>query len=571
MLKVTILDGYVDEPTCLGVPPYISPYPRYISGAILDHNNNTNLKYYTIDQLRNNKSIVELLNKSDILILIAGMTVPGRYLSGYPISPNEIINIFKNIKTPKKILCGPAAKYGFGISGGKKPLDKFFLHDIFDLIITGDAEIVISELLKNNLSIEKTDHGLCRTNPAEIKNFSIIGGEIVKQHPFFPDYTITEIETYRGCSRSTIGGCSFCTEALGGLPIFREINDILLEIKSLYVNGIRHFRLGNQPCIFSYMAKDIGKIEFPKPNPTAIEALFNGIRKVAPNLKTLHIDNVNPGVITNYPNECKKICKIIIKNHTSGDVAALGIESADPVVIKQNNLKISSNEGLLAIKLLNEMGSKVGSNGLPELLPGLNFVFGLKGETKNTFKSNYEFLMEIMNQNLLVRRVNIRQVIPIPGTKMFEFGNKNIVKNKKEFQKFKRKFKTNFEQQMLKKIIPTFTVIKDVYTEIYKGKTTFGRQLGSYPILVGIPGKHPLKNFFNIKVVDHGYRSITGLPYPININSTTIDVLSSIPGIGRKRAIRLIRNRPFRNKEEIMKSLDDKKISENLFNYIMIN
>ena len=48
-----------------------------------------------------------------------------------------------------------------------------------------------------------------------------------------------------------------------------------------------------------------------------------------------------------------------------------------------------------AVKLLNEVGSKRGTNGMPELLPGLNFVFGLEGETKKTFELNYNFLQNI--------------------------------------------------------------------------------------------------------------------------------------------------------------------------------
>src|SRR5207253_2688473 len=35
-MKVVILDGYVDEPSNFGVPPYISPYPRYVAGAVRD-------------------------------------------------------------------------------------------------------------------------------------------------------------------------------------------------------------------------------------------------------------------------------------------------------------------------------------------------------------------------------------------------------------------------------------------------------------------------------------------------------------------------------------------------------
>jgi len=570
MLKVSILDGYVDEPTCLGVPPYISPYPRYIAGAIWSYNKNVKILYVTVDKLRNDSNNLNLINKTDILIVIAGMTVPGRYLSGYPVSPNELVFYLSKLNKPIKILSGPAGKYGFGLSGGKKVIDTSFVQDIFDLIIAGDSEIVIGELLKNNLSIEKTNPGLCRSDYSVIKNYAIKGSNIVKQHPFFPEYLISEIETYRGCSRSVVGGCSFCSEPLKGLPSFRKINEILLEIKSLYSIGIRHFRIGNQPCIFSYMAKDAGKIEFPRPNTNALKNLFDGIRNVAPDLETLHIDNANPGVISHYPKECKLIAKSIIKNHTSGDVAAFGIESADPIVVKQNNLKASTDEVLTSIKLLNKIGSKTGSNGLPELLPGLNFVFGLKGETKNTFKLNYQFLEEINNCNLLVRRVNLRQVIPIRGTYMYDYGIKNIIKHKSEFQRFKRKFREGFERPMLKKIIPRETVLKKVFSEMHRGKITFGRQMGSYPILVGIPGNIPLRKFINVKIVDHGYRSVTAIPFPIEINTISSDTLAAYPGIGKKRATRIILKRPFENINEIVDSLDDPKIGEKLVRDVII-
>ena len=45
-----ILDGYVDEPACLGVPPYISPYIRTVAGVLVEHG--YSVRYLTIDQLR---------------------------------------------------------------------------------------------------------------------------------------------------------------------------------------------------------------------------------------------------------------------------------------------------------------------------------------------------------------------------------------------------------------------------------------------------------------------------------------------------------------------------------------
>jgi len=570
MLKISILDGYIDEPTCLGVPPYISPYPRYIAGAVWDHDKSSKISYMTIDQVRNNSSFLEILSKSDLVIVIAGMAVPGRYLSGFPASPNELVSIMSNL-SPVKILCGPAARYGFGMAGGKRTRELDVVKDVFDLIVKGDGEIVTAELLKNKLDVNNIDVTECRKNASEIRNFAIKGANIVSQHPFYPNYLITEIETYRGCPRSIVGGCSFCSEPSKGLPDFRPINDIVDEIGALYENGVRHFRLGNQPCIFSYMSKDAGKIEFPRPNPEALEKLLKSIRTVAPDLKTLHIDNANPGVIARYPEECKIIAKTIVKYHTSGDVAALGIESVDPIVIKRNNLKVTAEEALSAIKLLNEVGSKRGSNGMPELLPGLNFVFGLDGETKNTFRLNYEFLKSILDQNLLLRRINLRQIIPIPGTKMYEIGTRIVSKNKYEFQRFKRKVRQEIEQQMLKNLLPQGTILKDVYTEEYEGKLTFGRQIGTYPLLIGIPGVYPLNQFYNVKVIDYGYRSITALPYPININTAPRQTIEAIPGIGKRRAIRILAKRPFKDKKELIGALDEPEVGNKLLEYIHFN
>jgi len=570
MLKISILDGYIDEPTCLGVPPYISPYPRYIAGAVLNHDKSSKINYMTIDQVRNNRSFLETLSKSDLVIVIAGMAVPGRYLSGFPASPNELVSIMSNLSSVK-VLCGPAARYGFGMAGGKKIRELDVVKDVFDLIVKGDGEIVTSELLKNKLDVNNIDASECRKNASEIRDFAIKGSNIVSQHPFYPNYLITEIETYRGCPRSIVGGCSFCSEPSKGLPDFRPIDDIVKEIKALYENGVRHFRLGNQPCIFSYMSKDAGKMEFPRPNPEAIEKLFKSIRTVAPDLKTLHIDNANPGTIALYQEECETIAKTIVKYHTSGDVAALGIESVDPIVIKKNNLKVNAEEALSAIKLLNEVGSRRGSNGMPELLPGLNFVFGLEGETKNTFNLNYEFLKNILDQNLLLRRINLRQVIPIPGTKMYEIGTKIVSKNKYEFQRFKRKVRQEIERQMLKNLLPQGTVLKNVYTEEYEGKLTFGRQLGTYPLLIGIPGVYPLNQFYDVKVTDYGYRSITALPYPIDINTAPRQTIEAIPDIGKKRAIRILAKRPFKDKKDLINALDEPEIGNKLLEYIHFN
>ena len=568
-MRIAIIDGYIDEPTCLGVPPYISPYPRYIAGAIWDFDSKINISYITIDQLRNEPELVNFLNENDIIIIIAGVSVPGRYLSGYPASANEIVRLIQSITEPYKFLCGPAARYGFGQGGGQ--LTKDIIKEQFTEIITGDPEIYVRSLLENKLSTDKISNDITRKNAEEIGLYAEIGSKIVKKHPNFPDYIITEIETYRGCPRCVTGGCSFCSEPSKGLPDFRPINHIVNEIKHLYAQGIRNIRLGNQPCIFSYMSREAGEKEFPRPNPEAIEELFKKIRNVAPDLKTFHIDNANPGIIARYPDESQRIAKTIIKYHTSGDVAAMGVESVDPVVIKENNLKADSEQVMNAIKTLNMVGRKIGQNGLPELLPGLNFVFGLKGETKKTFQMNYDFLKEILKKDLLVRRINIRQVIPIPGTEMYKTGLRNTIRHKGLFKQFKRRLKEQIERPLLEKTIPPGSMLRRVYTEKHDGKTTFGRQLGSYPILIGIPGEISLNKYIDVKITDHGYRSITGIPVPIDINNAKRETLQGLPGLGKKRVLRILANRPFKNISELESVMDDPEIIDKISEILIFN
>jgi radical SAM superfamily enzyme with C-terminal helix-hairpin-helix motif len=106
--------------------------------------------------------------------------------------------------------------------------------------------------------------------------------------------------------------------------------------------------------------------------------------------------------------------------------------------------------------------------------------------------------------------------------------------------------------------------LKDVYPEAYEGNVTFGRQLGTYPILVGIPYKLPLGQKSDIYITGHGFRSVTGVEYPFPINTASLTQLKALPGLGAKRAARVARARPFARAEELAAALDDNKVAERL-------
>ncbi|HJJ55039.1 MAG TPA: radical SAM protein, partial [Methanocorpusculum sp.] len=62
-----IIDGYVDEPACLGVPPYISPYIRTVAGVLKESGRTP--AYVTIDQLRSDPLRIPELAQASLVVM----------------------------------------------------------------------------------------------------------------------------------------------------------------------------------------------------------------------------------------------------------------------------------------------------------------------------------------------------------------------------------------------------------------------------------------------------------------------------------------------------------------------
>jgi radical SAM superfamily enzyme with C-terminal helix-hairpin-helix motif len=508
---ITILDCYTDEPAGLGVPPYLGTYPRYIAGSLdkmpvyitiddlrlhkpgggtqtskasltlrkrgrdvgkrssLQKNTKevwagkskpqkTNIKTYNLT--KNFKNIRQILDSTTELIIIAGVHTPGKYLSAVPGTLREIVQLTKDLDC-RKILTGPAV-YGTSTQGGR-----FF--ERIDLSY-------FSKIIDFNFSYEK------------IKDFAVKGADIIKQ---IPGLRIIELETSKGCSRKI--HCSFCTEPLKHRLMFRDRKDILEEAKAFSKLGVKYFRLGKQSDYYSH--------------PEAVDIIKDIRKQVNPNV--LHIDNVNPvNVISKKGIEATKE---IAKYCTEGNTAAFGVESFDPEVVKQNNLNSSPETTHKAVKILNKYGKGRGLNGMHRFLPGINILFGLIGESKSTNEHNLKWLKRFLKEDLLLRRINIRQVDIFEGTPIYNtVGNKFIKKNRKYYWKWRNQIRQEIDFPMLKKLVPAGTILKDIRTEIYDGKTTFGRQVGTYPLIVGIKKRIELNKFVNAKITDHMLRSVVG-------------------------------------------------------------
>jgi radical SAM superfamily enzyme with C-terminal helix-hairpin-helix motif len=567
-LRVLIIDGYTDEPAGLGVPPYIDVYPRYIAGAIWKYDPSAEIFYKTIDEVRQDPNGSEAISSSsDLSILVAGVTVPGKYLGGAPATAKDALSLPRILLSKHTGICGPAVRFGFGRGGGSTTEIPKELRSLYEFVISGDPETVLYDLLSDGFDA-RTDIDAVRTNENSINDFAARGARIIEQHPCYPAGLMCEVETFRGCPRSLRGGCSFCTEPLHGTPDFRSVSGIAKEIAALHTAGALNFRLGRQPDLLIYGTKD--QNEAPAPNPRAVRRLFMSVRKAAPALKVLHIDNINPATILNHPDAAEEALKAIVEYHTPGDVAAMGVESADPEVIRKNNLKIYPDGVIFAISLVNGIGGERGENGMPHLLPGINFVYGLPGETKRTYEANLELMKNVLELGLMVRRINMRQVMVMPSTRLSSFGDHLARKHKQLFLKHKAAMRSQVDEPMLKRVLPTWTVLRDLRTELAEGRITWARQVGSYPILVGIQKTMALGQITDAVVVSHGPRSVGALPVPIKVNSMSLKEFEAIPGIGSRRAATLIRHRPYRNADEIRAGLDDPSLLDPIIPLIEI-
>lgn len=267
-----VVDGYIDEPASLGVPPFSSPQMRAVVGAAAEAG--AEVEVVTIDQIRRGAR-----TSGEVMVVLAGCAVPGRYLRGMPASHREIVALASGFQGAR-VLGGPAAMEGASYSGG------------FEHIAKRDVAATLFDLLTKG-----RESGRWRT-VEEWDRWLLRGAQSVTGHPDFPQPLIAEIETYRGCVRYASGGCSFCVEPLKGRPVHRKPQDIIAEVRELHRLGVRNFRLGAQTCFISYMAGEDGS-ETPRPNPEAVEELLAGIDQLG--VDVLHLDNANPAVMASHP------------------------------------------------------------------------------------------------------------------------------------------------------------------------------------------------------------------------------------------------------------------------------
>lgn len=529
--KLVLVDGYVDEPSAFGVPPYISPHVRYAAGAAMAAG--AEVEYLTIDQFRAKPRPLE----GDAVAVLASVSVPGKYLRGTPITRAETIDIFRNFKG-HRFLFGDNAAFGFADHGGGHATDRLKLSDHVDTLATRDGDAAIRDFFDGKAPVNRF-----RTMD-EWTEHSVLGASVVAQHPDQKHGIVfAEMDTFYGCVHYISGGCHFCSDAKKK-PWYRPVEAIIDEARVLHENGVRHFRLGGQTCFWTYDAIGVGQTDEPRPNVASTQKLLAGVHEVAPDRKVLHIDNANPAVLATWPDESAAIAQLLVDHGTDGNIAAFGLESADPAVHEANNLNCTAEQVMEATRILNDVSGHRGPNGLPWLLPGINLLYGLPGETKQTYELNWKFVTDLRRSGMNVRRIQIRQLLPIRGQGTGKNHEVISPKLKPLFIKQKKAIREEIDRPVLREVAPSGTILRNVFLEKVDAGVTFGRQIASYALLVGIPYEMEIEQMVDVLITDHGFRSLTGVPVPFHVPSAPLKALAALPGIGKKRAASLKARNP---------------------------
>ena len=565
-----VLDGYEDEPAAFGVPNYLGFHIRYICGVL--ESRGIPYTYMTIAQWRlyhkESLSVPEAraslrgeLSGLDGAVILAGAIVPGKYVRGTPISRKELDEVLSIIPSPSPVLCGGWAIRHWRYDGWT-PLRS----NLFCAVQDTDAT------LDHFISTGNWEHR--KRTPEQWSRWALSGAssKAVTEHPDLITQDgragplTYEIELYQGCVRFK-RGCRFCIEPKKGLPLWRTENDVLSEITAALDSGVVNVRVGGATDIYTYKAEGVEDLEYPIPNPEPIAKVLHRAREDE-RLQILHVDNANPSIVAENLEPSTEITKTLVETLSDGAVLSFGLESADPEVHEQNWLNCDSEQLKTAIRHINEFGRKKGDRGLPKLLPGLNFIAGLKGETEESYQMNLQLLRTLSSEGLWLRRINIRQV---EGQGFQEVPEK-------AFKEFKQEVRNEIDSPLLQEMLPTGAILRDVWWEAQddrirrpeqvldskysdediRGKPgiTFGRQIGAYPILVGVPYRIPLETSSDIMITGHGKRSITGVELGLDVNTATQHQLQAIPGISSKGAWRLLSARA-REKEGFFSSTEE--------------
>lgn len=323
-------------------------------------------------------------------------------------------------------LCKTVNKYKKGawlVLGGQgpTPIPEYVLEKtLADVVALGEAEETIVDLL--NCKLENGDL-------SKIKSIAYRDGEQIKinerRPPIlkldtipFPEWSLFPMENYSNClhflgmsakdkafgiltTRGCVNRCNFCYRMEKAIR-FRSVENIIEEIKILNSKyGITYFNTHDELFIFSKQR---------------VFDFAEGLKKN--NLKIKYDCNARVNIFDQDVANCLKESGCLLLN--------FGFESSSQKVLDLMKKNTTVEQNIKAADIAKQTGIGI----------GLNFIWGNKGDTKESLENNVKLIKKYNNYYQLR---TTRPVTPFPGSELYyDAINMGLLKGPDDFfDKFK--------------------------------------------------------------------------------------------------------------------------------------
>jgi len=300
----------------------------------------------------------------------------------------SILQKLKNICKKSIFVCG-------GPHPSAKPQE--CLNNGFNIVVKGEAENIIDEILKIN------------EFPKIIESKNKVTLDNYPPYPLKDPHYSLYLEITRGCPYN----CYFCqtTKIFGAKPGHRSIENILKYCEILIKNNLTDLRFVT-PNAFSYGSEDGIKLNF-----TQLEKLLFSLHKLTYKKGRIFFGSFPSEVRPEFVNDDTLG---LIKKYCSNKKIIIGAQSGSDIILEKLHRKHTVKEVFNAVEIAKKHQIKV----------DIDIISGFPFETKKDILDTIKFCEKLINTGC---RIHFHKFMPLPGTQFENLKSAELFPEMKNF------------------------------------------------------------------------------------------------------------------------------------------